>query len=136
LAQRFSLPITELLRKLSDVGVDTVESSNNETEVDLTAKEVISIHRACHQADINTVGKIEIIATYSGKEPPFWEELIKRVFEFRALQAETGGMLALKVEAAKNSFVTPYEYLRGIALTRILSENIPHILAPFRRIPV
>ena len=135
LANILGEPVETVVETFSQSGLDMVESSHNESENGLTDSEIFQLHEQCHAVDINTIAKVEISAPYSGPEAPFWEAFYKRLQGFVSLNKKTKGILGIKIEADQESFITPCEYLRAIALARIVADDIEHILAPFGSLP-
>lgn len=135
LARTTKINIEDCIRSLSTLGVRTISSSEYESETDLTTDELLDFHKICHLCDIGTSAKVELSADYSGVKHPFWRPFIKRVEALVNLQKETGGLQALSIEVSKDSRVTPTEYFRALALTRIIAFNIPRVLAPVHKIP-
>ncbi len=135
LGQVKDLALEEVLERLSTSGLTNIESSLYENEEDLTTFELIDFHRKCHQVDINTIAKIEISSTYSGGSEPFWDQFIYKAGEYKKLHQETLGLLGLSLEVAAGSFITPLEFIRAIAVLRIITDNIEHTFVPFTKIP-
>ena len=135
LVQLEQRPLIRVLQHIKDTGIMTIESSGNEAEDDFTIREILTTHRTIHELDITSVAKVELAAPPSGFAPPFWEAFIKRLDSLRELQEQTHGILGLKVEPARNAVISPVEYLKAIAISRIIARNIPNIVAPFLKIP-
>ena len=127
--------LIRLLQHIKDAHVTTIESSGTEAEDDFTTREILTTHRTIHELDITSVAKVELAAPPSGFAPPFWEAFIKRLDSLRELQEQTHGILGLKVEPARHAVISPVEYLKAIAISRIIARNIPNIVAPFLKIP-
>lgn len=127
--------VSEIAKTFHSLGVTMVESSENESESDLTRSEKIDFHKSMQQCGIPTIAKIEISAPYSGEDQPFWEDFIKDVVSYKKLNDETELLIGLKIQRSKYAFISPYEYLRAISLSRIICFNIANIITPFDKIP-
>jgi hypothetical protein len=123
------------IEAVSSAGIAQIGSSEHESETDLTTDEIVNFHRVCHQFDIATTAKVELSADYSGIKHPFWQPYLRRLELLIALQKETRGLRGISVEVARDSRVTPVEYLRAVALTRIMAHNVPVVLCPINCIP-
>lgn len=135
LAQTAGVETGDVLEQLKDAGADTIEASPFETERDITHGEIVALHRQVHALGVPTVAKVELDAPAQGAAQPLWDSYIRRVQAFDQLAKETGLVLGLSIEAAKGSFVTSAEYLRGIAMARIAAPNVPLIITPLASIP-
>ena len=135
LVQHEQLPLIRVLQHIKDAHIMTIESSGTEAEDDFTTREILTTHRTIHELDITSVAKVELAAPPSGFAPPFWEAFIKRLDSLSELQEQTHGILGLKVEPARRAVISPVEYLKAIAISRIIARNIPNIVAPFLKIP-
>jgi cyclic dehypoxanthinyl futalosine synthase len=93
------------------------------------ANDWVRIHRAAHRLELPTVAELMI-----GQG----ETLIDRVTHLEALrqvQDETGGFVAMRVtirhfalvEARREEEATAADYLKTLAVARLMLENIPHI---------
>lgn len=134
-AQAQDVEPAELFASLKDAGVAAIESSPRETERDMTAAEIVSLHRQAHAEDLVTVAKVELDAPESLAGEPFWERFVRRVLAFAGLAAESDGLTGLAVEVVPESFVTATEYMRAVAIARIAATNVPLIIAPLAEIP-
>lgn len=130
------------LGKLADLGglcaamgVSVVESSEQESEQDFTRSERLEFHRELHSAGVGTIPLVCLTAPYAGDSRPFWEEFCQDLLAVRDLHRETGLVRGLKILQARHAFVTPCEYLRALALARVICHNVAEIIAPFDEIP-
>lgn len=135
LAQTLDADVAELFANLKEAGVASLESSPRETERDMTAAEIATLHRKAHAEDLMTVAKVELDAPETSAGEPFWERFVQRVQAFAALGAETGGVTGLAVEAVPGSFLTATEYMRAVAIARIAATSVPLVIAPLAEIP-
>lgn len=117
------------------LGVTVVESSTKESEEDFTRSERLEFHREFHRHGIGTIPLVSLSAPYAGDAQPFWEAFCQDLMALRTLQQESGKVLGIKVLQAPHAFVTPCEYLRAVALTRIICHNVPEVITPFEEIP-
>ena len=128
LAKLEDLSLLKLAVHLKELGFNVAESSTFEAEDDLTHGEIKSTHSTLHEANISTVGKAELASTYHGGGRPFWDFFLERLEVFSHLQVTTHGMLGVKVESARGSNISPTEYLRAVAISRIFLKEIPNII--------
>ena len=135
LAHYNNTSLLKAVATLKQYGVTSIESSPHETEDDLTTTEIINTHRLIHEGDITSVAKVEVAASYNGTDIPFWKNFIRRIGAMNEIQAETHGILGLKIEPARGSVISPSEYLQAVSLARICAKDIPNIITPFSRIP-
>ncbi len=122
-------------------GVTSIQSSPLESEMDLTSREITTLHRAACQSGLWSGGKLEIVGpalqttAMAGDHRPLWDSFLKRAETLGSLVPGIYGLLQVRVEAAPTSFVTPLDYLKAIAIARIaLPANI-QIVAPFLSLP-
>ncbi len=135
MARKMGLSLSESFAQLAAAGVAIFESSPLESEADLTTDEIFETHRAAYAADMQTVAKLEISAPVRGHQQPFWDAFLNRLFALRELQTTAMGLKAVSLEPAPDSFVSAVEYLRGLAIARIVLENVGRVIAPFSAIP-
>lgn len=132
LSHKLQIQISDLFAKFSELGVDTIASSEDETEINLTTSEVISIHRLAHEQGMGSVAKLEISAPYNGKDIPFWDDFIRRLLAFKQLNRQTKKLKGIIVQESQGAFISLYEYLKAIALTNIVSDASIEVSAPLR----
>lgn len=125
----------ELAAASASLGVTVVESSVKESEEDFTRSERLDFHRDFHRQGIATVPLVRLAAPFAGGGQPFWEDYCQDLLAWRNLHRETGLVKGIKVLQAPNAFVTPYEYLRAVALARIIGHELREIITPFDEIP-
>jgi hypothetical protein len=135
LGQRDSLPLGPLLERLHEAGVTKVTSGAHESETDLTPSEIRSLHLAMHQAGLKTEAKLELVAPTQGASEPMWESFLKRAALLQDLASATPELEGVSIEAATESFITPLEYLRAVALARLAMPSVPHLIADMATIP-
>ncbi|NRA66357.1 MAG: hypothetical protein HRU19_17860 [Pseudobacteriovorax sp.] len=126
------LKVCDTLVFLSELGFNTLSSSEDETEENLTTSEVIDIHSCAHRLDMNTIGKVELSAVYNGESKPFWTPFGQRVIAFSELQKETQKLTGIIVQESKSAFISLYEYLQAIAMSSIAFEKNIDIITPLR----
>ncbi len=136
LAQEEGTSISELLGRLKEAGLGSVESSPAESETDLTHGEVANLLRQVQRADIVTAGKAELSAPVQGAGAPLWDSYLKRIAVFTDLASKSSKFMTLSIEASPGSFLTPAEYLRAVALARLAAPTVPAISAPLAAMPV
>ena len=137
LGQNASMNFDSLLQNLASAGVTAVTSGAQESETDLTATEIKSLHRAAHKAGLYTIAKLELSAPTQGAGEPVWDSFIKRaqLLEGLVTEEERPSLLGVSVEVAPESFVTPTEYLRATSLARITLPRVSKVIADLLRIP-
>ncbi|MBN1198684.1 MAG: dehypoxanthine futalosine cyclase [Bacteroidales bacterium] len=149
LANMESLSFKEVLQQLVNAGLDSLPGAGAEiltervrrflSPVKCSAQEWLDVMRAAHELDLTTsatmmFGHIETV-----------EERVQHLIALRTLQSEKPaghkGFLnfipwpfqdentLLKEKYGVTNKVTPEEYIRMIALSRIMLPNIPHIQA-------
>lgn len=136
LSRNHNITLIKLSQELKNLGVVAVESSSYEAEDDLTLSEITNTHSILHQMDLATIGKLELAAPYHGRGEPFWESFLDRIDMFNRIQQETHGLLGIKVEAAEGANISPAEYLRAVAISRIFMPDIPNIITPIDQLPL
>ena len=137
LGQASAMSFEELLGHLAQAGVSCVVSSAQETETDLTASEIKSLHQAIHKAGMDTMAKLELSAPTQGSGEPLWDSFVKKaqLLEGLASSASDKKLIGVSIEAAPESFVTPAELMRATSLTRLTVTSAQHIVADLLRIP-
>lgn len=134
LVQRQSISLATIFQELKELGVRMISSSVHENEGILTHREIIGLHRTAHANQLMTMAKVEINSP-PAELFPLWKSFVERLIAFRDLQHNTHGLVGISVEPAADSWVTAQEYVRAVALTRIVCPNISHVVVPFQRIP-
>lgn len=127
--------LEELGALCAAMAVTIVESSEQESEQDFTRSERLDFHRELHRAGIPTIPMVRLTAPYAGDSRPFWEDFCQDLLAIRDLHSQTGLVVGIKVLQARHAFVTPCEYLRALALARLICHNVAEIIAPFDDIP-
>ncbi|MBX6422434.1 cyclic dehypoxanthinyl futalosine synthase [Thermosulfurimonas sp. F29] len=139
-ARREGLSIEEVLRRLIAAGLDSIPGGGAEILVDrvrrrispnkCSAEEWLSVMRIAHRLGLKTTatmmfGHIETL-----------EERVEHLFRIRELQDETGGFTAFIPwpfqpgnTALSVPKATPVEYLRTLAVSRIVLDNVPNLQA-------
>lgn len=140
LSQISGLPIDDVIRRLKNAGLGSIPGGGAEILVDeirsrlspnkCTAGQWLDVMRAAHRIGLKSTATM----MFGHIESP--EDIITHLFKIRELQDETGGFTAfipwtfqpgntdLNVSTA-----TSAEYLRVLALSRIVLDNIPNIQA-------
>jgi aminodeoxyfutalosine synthase len=135
MARDCRLELADFLRSLAAAGVSVIQSHSKESELDLTNAEIVDFHRQCHRSDIRTVPRVALSGTLERGTTLFWDNFVRRIIDLTALHAETRGVIALEVTVDPEVLVTPLEFLRAVALTRILAGEIRCVSVPFTEIP-
>jgi cyclic dehypoxanthinyl futalosine synthase len=140
LAELEEMPIEDVLIRLRDAGLDAVPGGGAEVLVDrvrsriarkkATSAEWLEVMRVAHRLDMRTSATL----MYGVGETP-WERAL-HLSKLRDLQDETGGFTAficwpyqdggLRLRGDQQG---AGEYLRTLAMSRLLLDNIPNIQA-------
>lgn len=131
-AQKAALP--EAMRSLAQFSL-VLESSYFEEEHNLTHREISEFHHAAHKQGISTIAKVELSSPLVENSTPLWENYMDRLLVFRDLQENSRGLLSLMVTVSKDSFISAHEFLKAVAIARLVCPEIPHLTAPFRIMP-
>ncbi len=140
MAESWGLSIRDLLQRLVDAGLCSIPGGGAEILVDRVRKKVspakgssakwLEVMREAHLLGLRTTatmmfGHIETL-----------EERLEHMLEVRNLQDETGGFTAFipwPYQPGKNTLQAPkagaVAYLRTLAVSRLVLDNIPHIQA-------
>jgi len=143
LARKANLTLPEMATNLRNAGISRVESSPGERETDLTEAEMTRLHESFHAADLKTSGKVEIVASLFNNLTPNWEAFVRRLLTLRQLSAKTRGLHSVQIttQAATSTMstvsnkITPAEYLRGVALARLVMAEDCIVSTPLLTIP-
>jgi cyclic dehypoxanthinyl futalosine synthase len=140
LARKEDLTVTEVLRRLAEAGLGSLPGGGAEILVDavrrrvspakITVEEWLAVMRAAQEMGLSTTATM----VYGLGESP--AERVEHLLRVRDLQDETGGFRAfipwsyqpgrtrLGGEAASGP-----EYLRMVALARLVLDNVPNLQA-------
>jgi len=150
LAEREGLPVEAVLARLRAAGLDSLPGGGAEILVDrvrrivsprkCTAGQWLQVMRAAHRLGMRTTATM----VFGHVETP--EDRIEHLVRLRDLQDETGGFLsfiawpfqARNTELARGGRLGPdwrptsgAEYLRMLAVARLLLDNIPNVQASY-----
>jgi cyclic dehypoxanthinyl futalosine synthase len=135
------LPVEAVLTRLIDAGLDSIPGGGAEILVDrvrkllncyskATADEWLSVMGQAHRAGLRTTATM----MYGSVDTP--EERIEHLLRLRALQDETGGFTAFITWSYQPDHtelagieLTGVEYLRTLALARIVLDNFENLQA-------
>lgn len=140
MAQKSGLSIKETLEKLIDAGLNSIPGGGAEILVDkirtqvspnkCSADQWLKVMKTAHMLGLKTSATM----MFGHVEKP--EHIIEHMIKLRKLQDETGGFTAFipwtfqpdntQIKVTKR---TSAEYLRVLALSRIVLDNIPNIQA-------
>jgi cyclic dehypoxanthinyl futalosine synthase len=119
-----STPLEEFFPRLRAAGLDALLGHGADA---LGTERYLAIHRAAHLTGIPSTAELVFGAGDSSAERVAFLEAL------RALQAETGGFLALTLTSAPAATgrelddPTAVEYLKTLAICRMLLDNVAHI---------
>jgi cyclic dehypoxanthinyl futalosine synthase len=142
IAKMADLPLRETLLRLREAGLDSIPGGGAEILSDATRRRVSPLKQ-------DTAGWLEVMETAHGigmrttatmmfGMGESWAERIEHLLRIRDLQARTGGFTAFiawpfqeKHTALEGRFepVTADEYLRVVAVSRLLLDNVPNFQA-------
>ncbi len=135
------LPVPEVVSRLIAAGLDSVPGGGAEILVDrvrkllncygkATADEWIGVMREVHRQGLRTTATM----MYGSVETP--EERVEHMLRIRSLQDETGGFTAFITRSYQPDHtelagveLTGVEYLRTLALARIVLDNVDNLQA-------
>lgn len=127
LAKTQTKTLHETLKELKKVGLKTIEDSCQYCD-ELEFDQQLDFHKYFHKQNIPTVARIQF-------EPSSLENFISHLRSLYNLQEKTRGLIGLFLQTDPKSMITIYEYMQAIAVSRILSTNIPNIICPILSIP-
>lgn len=140
IARVSGLSVSETLRRLKEAGLDSIPGGGAEILVDRVRQEIsprkigwqgwAAVMREAAALDMPTTATM----MFGSREAP--EDIVEHLFRVRELQAERGGFTAFipwtyqpgNTELGGET-ATGVEYLKVLALARILLDNIPNIQA-------
>ncbi len=139
-ARREGLSMEEVLRRLIAAGLDSIPGGGAEILVDrvrqrisprkCSAEEWLSVMRTAHRLGLKTT------ATMMFGHLETLEDRVEHLLRIRELQDETGGFTAFIPwpfqpgnTALSVPKATPVEYLKTLALSRIVLDNVPNLQA-------
>jgi cyclic dehypoxanthinyl futalosine synthase len=116
----------ELLGRLRSAGLDAIEGS----DTGVSPERWLDVHAAAHRVGLRSRASL----TFGGSVGV--EEFVQHLTALRALQEESGGFTALSLhgfrpEGGRAEFEQPtaVEYLRTLAIARMLLDNFENIEA-------
>jgi cyclic dehypoxanthinyl futalosine synthase len=120
-ASETGLDLCEVLARLRDAGLDSIAGDGTETPE--TTAQWIDVHRSAHEAGLRSTASMTFGAGENG------EDRVARLFAIRALQQQTGGFVSFALWSAGSGLEAPtaVEYLRTLAISRIVLDNIEHV---------
>ena len=130
LTRAAQLELPETLTRLRAAGLDSLLGQGAET---LGLARWLDVHRAAHQAGLPTTAAMTFGAAETFADRVAFLEAV------RALKEETGGFLAFTLESHHTpggrdlDDATAVEYLKTLAICRMVLDNIPHIQADWRQ---
>ncbi|MFK7823708.1 MAG: aminofutalosine synthase MqnE [Oligoflexales bacterium] len=134
LVQTAQKSLGEGFKYLKENQVNCFQSSIYESERGITKTEVTNLHHAAHDYELPTIPKVEINVAPRA-DSPMWDNFFYQLISYREVQKESGGIIGLSIEPAKDSFITPAEFIMAVSLARIAIPNIPRIICNLLRIP-
>jgi aminodeoxyfutalosine synthase len=121
--------------ELKKFGVRTIESSYYENDSSLTPSEIYNIHNAAHKADLRTVAKLSLNYASENETAPQWELFVMTLLEFDKMAGQEPGLGGVFIAAADNAEVTAVDYLKALAITRLMGRNLPQVVSPIALVP-
>ena len=141
IARLAGLPVSEVIRRLVAAGLDSIPGGGAEILVDRVRKllhcygkassdEWIDVMRHAHRAGLRTTATM----MYGSVET--LDERVEHMMRLRALQDDTGGFTAFIAwsyqpghTALRGAEATGVEYLRTLALARLVFDNVDNVQA-------
>jgi cyclic dehypoxanthinyl futalosine synthase len=140
LARISKLPLDETLRRLKAAGLDSIPGGGAEILTDRvreqiapykdTAEEWLDCMRTAHKVGLRTT----VTMMYGSVDT--WEDRLEHLLKTRALQDETGGCTAFIPWSFQpdgtelgGERASAFDYLRTVAVSRLMLDNIPHMQA-------
>jgi cyclic dehypoxanthinyl futalosine synthase len=141
LAKLSKLTVREAIRRLMNAGLASIPGGGAEILTDRMRKEIspgkcstrewLDVMRIAHEEGLKTTATM----MFGGGETP--QELIEHLDRIRALQDETGGFVGFTpwnvqlegtpMQRTIQTSISPVEYLRILALSRIYLDNLKNI---------
>ncbi len=141
LAKLSKLTVRETVRRLIDAGLDSIPGGGAEILTDrmrktispgkCSADEWLNVMRVSHEEGLTTT------ATMMFGAGETWAEMAEHLDRIRRLQDETGGFVAFipwnvqlegtELEHDVHRIVSPVEYLKVMAVSRIFLDNIENV---------
>jgi len=115
--------LREVLARLRGAGLDAIAGDDPAGHPVTSTEEWIGVHRSAHEAGLRSTASMTLGA---GEGP---EDRVARLFVIRALQQQTGGFVSFALWSAGSGLEAPtaVEYLRTLAISRIVLDNIEHV---------
>ena len=116
----------ETLKRFKQLGLAWMEG-------DAAESSSVQLHRAAHTAGLSTGASLRF------GEGERDVDFVRRLEEFRELQAETGGVRAFSLRSASASSgrelddPTAVEYLKTLAICRMVLDNVDHVEADWQQ---
>lgn len=140
IARISKLPLADTLVRLREAGLDSVPGGGAEILTDRvrqaisplkdTAAEWLDCMRTAHSVGLRTT------ATMMYGSVDTWEDRLEHLLKVRALQDETGGFTAFIPWSFQpdgtdlpGERASAFDYLRTVAVSRLILDNIPHLQA-------
>jgi cyclic dehypoxanthinyl futalosine synthase len=138
LAEKYGLSLSDLIRRLLDVGLSSIPGGGAEILVDRVRRQIspnkcltdqwLEVMRAAHRQGLKTS------ATMMFGHLETLEERIEHLFRIRDLQDETGGFTAFIPWTyqpggtdLKGKAKGAVDYLKTLAIARLVLDNVPHL---------
>ena len=134
LCHSLNIDLDDFASRMAELGITRVQSSQSEAEEALTNSEVFDLHQSFHKYQIETIGKVELSAPYNGAGIPFWEPFVQRLLSLNSLNEENNLLKGLIVQESRNSFISIKEYLKAVAISRLVCSGAEEIITPIEYI--
>ena len=120
LAADTGLEVRHVLVRLHEAGLDSL-ADDGPSQVSIA--QWIEVHRMAHEAGLQSIAGM----TFGAGEGP--DGCVARLFAIRTLQEQTGGFISFLLSSAGSGLEAPtaVEYLRTLAISRIVLDNIEHV---------
>ena len=123
LSQKENIELSTLFKKMRNVGILAVDSSQFEQENMLTNTEIINIHTAAHKNSLPTIASVEIIPSMS-KNISTWKSFQNRVHAFAKVLKNSEKILSLSIHSNMYDNIQDIDLNKAFSLARLLCPNI------------
>lgn len=135
MADIYHLPVADLLVRLRNVGLNALDGGDAlicAPRVRATvATDVIpwarwrAVHATAHHLGLSSSATMRCSAVET------WAERVDHLLALRAMQADTGSFdrFVLLVDSARRAPASALDDLKAVAISRLVLDNIPHIVA-------
>lgn len=132
ISQQENIPYSDLCSQIHQAGATKIISSDFKSETSLTHSQVEMLYTSAAQACGDVSGKVEILSTQSGS--PLWETYVDRLLVIQKI-SKNKKIKSVSIQPSPDSEITPVEYLRAVAIARLILPEVEAIITPLTAIP-